>query len=696
MTDLFDFLRSPRAVFCLMLMAGFDPLVARASVPHVGLAEVSSGQLLLKPEHAGRFRPAVTQSTDMQVAVTGPIARTVLRQQFHNPGSDWAEAVYAFPLPQDAAVDHLRLRIDDRVIEGEIQLKQQARKTYEQAKRAGQRTALVEQRRPNLFTTDVANIAPDSTIVVELEFQQSIAWQDRQFELRLPLGVTPRYQPATQELAQTTALGGGWAVLPGELDAIVQLGQADEGDTPINTVSIRVDLRPGFALDWVDSPSHAIRRQPLDAGTQVALESDKTAANKDFVLRWAPVASTQPQGGFFVETTAAGEHYALLTLMPPHRRLAQAHSLPREVIFVIDTSGSMGGQSIAAARQALQLAIKRLGPGDSFNVIEFDSDARALFSQPVAASLANRERATKWVARLRANGGTEMLGALQLALAQPGSDAWLRQVVFMTDGAVGNERQVLKAIEHGLGNRRLFTVGIGAAPNGYFMTEAAQVGRGSTINVATDSDVTRQMIELFTQLEQAAVVDLAIDLPVAAEVLPAQLPDLYAGQPLVAVMKLDALPETAEVSGQAGATAWRNRLDLTQLQQHSGVAVHWARQAIRGWERKSRLGAPPAEVQRAIETLALQHHLVSRFTSLVAVDKTPARSAEQAFKRQALELDKPAGWKPPGSARTQIATAHAPLAQGSTPSLLLMLIGVALLLLAGLFGSQPKLVRVSA
>ena len=669
-----------------LIIGGFllSPPAALAS-PEDGLTRLSDvrrGALMFRADSedgTARYREVPSLSSDVEIRVTGPIARTLLSQHFVNPSDTWAEAVYAFPLPQDAAVDHLRMRIGERVIEGEIQEKAEARQTYETAKREGKRSALVEQHRPNLFTTAVANIPPGGEIRIEIEYQQELLWRDEAFSLRFPMAVTPRYQPAQGEPIQTrSTLASGWALLPGELANVADV--SDSGRASHNPVKLTVNLQPGFELGAVTSPYHRIQRHDADGHTRITLTQERMPSDRDFVLSWSPAAGQGVQSAFFTQQTDGG-HYGLLMLMPPQAEFSALHDRARELIFIIDTSGSMGGEPMRAARAGLLAGLERLNPGDRFNLIEFDSDAHALFAQPVAADSHNLAQARDWTRQLKADGGTEMKSALELGLRQPSDPAVqrLRQIVFITDGAVSNEAALLSLIHKELGQSRLFTVGIGAAPNAHFMTEAAQFGRGSFSFIGHDGEVQDVMRSLFQRLDHPALTDLVLDTDVAADSLPNPLPDLYRGEPVSVVMKLAAQPDQANLSGQLGNRSWNHQLTLAQGAAHSGIDVLWARRKITDWQRQGRRGLDPDQVRTQITKLALEHHLVSAHTSLVAVDKTPVRSAEQALEKHALKGNLPAGMNAP-----QVG-----LARGSTPSLLLLVMGALFVATGLLLGRRP-------
>ncbi len=531
---------------------------------------------------------------------------------------------------------------------------------------------------------------------MEIEYQQPLRWQDDRFSLRFPMATTPRYRPAASARVQEQiSLGGGWEILPGEVPNRVPLDPADE-TRATNPISLQVNLDPGFPLGELVSRYHEIdRATAADGSTEIRLRAGAVPADRDFLLEWTAAESSTPRAAFFTEHAETGD-YGLLMVMPPN--VGEPSVIAREVVFIIDTSGSMGGASIRQAKLALTQAIRGLDPEDRFEVIEFSSQTRSLFAGLRNADDRYTAEALGYVAGLDADGGTEMKPALEAAFAIPDADARaLRQIVFITDGAVANEAELLGLIRRRLGGRRLFTVGIGSAPNSYFMTEAAHAGRGSFTFIGNQREVAEKMSRLFRQLEQPAMTDPSLSLPVVADALPNPLPDLYQGQPLVAVMRLDAVPDQAEVSGRIGDTDWQSRLSLDAAQEQAGLGVYWARAKIRQWMRRLHAGADAEQVRSEVTAIGLSHHLVSAYTSLVAVDVTPIRPPDSGGSTHSIDGNLPAGWQPPG---TPIHTGSAQslgLAQGATWSTLYTLLGGLLLGLAGLlrFG-RAVLPRVRA
>ncbi|HSL82953.1 MAG TPA: marine proteobacterial sortase target protein, partial [Thermoanaerobaculia bacterium] len=611
--------------------------------PPVALGDVEGGCLLLATEVDGVYQPAPGQETEVTIRVAGPVARAEVRQRFRNPTAAWVEGVNVFPLPDGAAVDGLRMVVGDRVIEGEVREREEAAAVYQAARREGRRASLVEQERPNLFTTSVANLGPGEALEVVLTYQEELRYDSGRFALRFPLVAPPRYVPGPRpgplgaaDLPPVVRAGlrdvglGGLAMATAgpvpdahRLAAPVALPAAG----PVNPVTLTVHLDAGFPVDRMGSSSHAIgvARRRGERGLRVSLAGaiegaadGPVPADRDFVLEWAPAVGREPGSALFTEEVD-GETYALLMVLPPTVRRPGAPAPPREAIFVIDTSGSMHGDSIAQARAALRFALGRLRPEDSFNVIRFSSDAEALFDESLPAGDQALAAARAFVDALEAGGGTEMLPALDLALRVRPVPGAVRQVVFITDGAVGNESQVLAFARRHLGPSRLFTVGIGSAPNGHFMRRAAEEGRGTFTYVGRVEDVGPVMEELFAKLESPVLTGLEVAwsdprLAAGAELWPERLPDLYAGEPVVLAARLPAAPvpgATLEVSGLLGDRPWQTVRRLDGGEPRPGIAKLWARRKIAALSALTLDGAPADEVRRAVVEVALRHGLVS-------------------------------------------------------------------------------------
>jgi Ca-activated chloride channel family protein len=611
------------------------------------LKDVTQGSLLFKTHEPGRYVPAPLLKTDVKFSVTGIIARATLRQEFVNPSrvkDDWAEGIYVFPLPDTAAVDHLRMKVGDRTIVGEIRERAEAKKQYEQAKRNGSRASLVEQERPNIFTISVANIAPQDTIIVEIEFQETLRYDDGVFSLRFPMVVSPRYIPGTPVIVEGEPQGSGRSPNTDRVTDASRitppLQQPHVG--PINPVSLTIDLAAGFPVGKIESPYHEILSiVDSDGRRHITLRQDSVPANRDFQLTWQPAAGPSPTTIVYLDQQN-GSAYGLLMVSPPAPDKAVA-ALPRETIFVIDTSGSMAGTSIEQAKAALVLALGRLTSQDRFNVIQFNSAIHLLFSEPQAVTTGSIGKAVRYVDRLRANGGTEILPALTMALKGTPPATHLRQVIFLTDGQVGNEDELFRVIQEQLGRSRLFTIGIGSAPNSHFMRKAAEFGRGTFTHIGSTSEVKAQMDAIFRKLERPVLTDLQIQgFETTVEIFPPRIPDLYDGEPVVLAFKTSRVPSTVTMTGTFNSTNWRQTVDVAESPSRDGLSIYWARQKIASLIDRPHAGTD-GSIRQSVIDVALAHHLVSPYTSLVAVDTEPIRPSQASLITHAMKTNVPEG-----------------------------------------------------
>ncbi len=634
----------------------FSAIPARAEAPvssqikQMTLDDVKAGSLLLKSTEPGRYVEATRVATDVDIIVSGPTVRTRITQIFTNPSNGWVEAVYAYPQPEDSAVHGLKMVVGKRVIIGDIKERQEARAIYETAKAAGQKAGLLEQERPNLFTNSIANIGPHEQVVVQIDLQEPIRLSNDEFSLRVPLVVAPRYNPAPlMQLADVSANGTGWGIVADPVpdsEKITSSVLDPRVNAPVNPVSIKIRLQAGFNLGEVKSHFHAVKTEIVDAQTQVITLTDGAHADRDFELTWAPKGSKIPTVGLFREHIGKDD-YALAYVTPPAIE-QQKDTRPREVIFVIDNSGSMGGTSMDQAKASLDYALSRLKTADRFNVIRFDDTMDLLFTDTVKADARNVSVAREFVGSLQASGGTEMLEPLRAALydPRPVDQSFIRQIVFLTDGAIGNEQQLLDVIAAKRGRSRVFMVGIGSAPNSYLMNRAAELGRGSFTSIGSGEQVNDRMRDLFVKLENPVVTNLVATFSSGnVDMTPSTLPDLYQGEPLVIAAKLGSLSGTVTVKGMIGTQPWEITVPVANAATGEGLSKLWARRKISEAEVEKTLGTIGIdEANKRILSLALEHDLVTRLTSLVAVDKTPSRDHSEPLIRSDVPLNLPAGW----------------------------------------------------
>jgi len=572
--------------------------------------------------------------TDIDIEVTGMLAHTIIRQQFLNDSPDWAEGRYVFPLPDDVAVESLSVVVGNRIIEGEIQERQQARITYETARAEGRVASLIEQERANLFSTSIANIAPGEVVEVQIGYRQRIDYSHGEFRLRFPLSIAPPYIPGASTPTEQGSPqdGGGWAENTRQVPDASRITPELVGPLEsTNPIALRVALTTGIPLAMLESSHHLIDKRYDRGSWRVTLDGASANPHKDFELVWRPARHEHVESTVFLQRLGNQDH-ALLMLIPPEQ--FAAFQTRREVTLIIDTSGSMQGESIEQAKDALLFALDSLAAQDRFNLIEFNNAANALFTAPVDASSANLRQARDFVSRLQADGGTEMLQPLSQAMRQGVTAGYLPQIVFVTDGQVGNTAEIINRVRETIGDSRLFTVGIGHGVNSQFMSDLARFGRGSTVLIADLWQVQMRMSELVAELTSPVLHDIELHWPNDVEVVPEVMPDLYTGQPLLVAARGDRISGDLLVTGLSDGQPWQQVIPLETFLTAPGVVAYWGRQAIQRELDRAGYETTEDEARQRIIDLAIDYQLLSPYTSLVAVDKTPKRSRDAALQRQ--------------------------------------------------------------
>ncbi len=632
------------AAMMLLMMQG------AAAAPPADL-KVDNRLLIRVLEKEGDAVPAWTEAplvaTAIEMDVSGFVIRGSVRQIFKNPTNAWVEGVYKFPLPDDAAVDDLKLEVAGRVVEGVIQERAEAKRTYETAVAAGQAASLLEQERPNLFTVSVANIPPGEAVEVTLGYQAKARRDGDAFELTMPLVAAPRYLPP-QPLA-----GAEHPALRAIEDRIAK--DRDAITFPVsprrrNAAAFDIHLNAGAPLASLDSPTHDLTVvQEKEGEFRIGLRQGVVPADRDFVLRWQTERGTAPGAALFRESMG-GADYLLFMMLPPNAETTDDMVTPRDVTFVIDTSSSMHGDAMTAAKDALAHALEQLEPQDRFDIVAFNHEFRRLFPDGHDVTPRSLDAAMRFTAELQADGGTEMAPALASALSGDATEGAVRQVVFLTDGLVGNEDQLFGLIEHRLGNARLFTVGLGPAPNGWFMRKSAELGRGRNIQIADYGKAAETLATFYDGISKPVATDLVVGSEAGIlESYPRDLPDLYGDEPVIAVMRLDD-PDGAPVDnfalmGTSEGEMWTRHVQLDAATPGTGIAKLWARAKVDSLIDEMRRGLlSEAEARDAILEVALTHGITTRYTSLVAVDKTPIRPVEEEMVSTDIPADRPAGW----------------------------------------------------
>ncbi|MEM7217852.1 MAG: VIT domain-containing protein [Pseudomonadota bacterium] len=590
---------------------------------------------------------------DVSARVDDDLASVRVVQTFRSPLAMPVNARYVFPLPQDAAVQGMLLETPTERVRAEIQERRQARQTFETAKRSGKVAALVDQERPNVFTQRVANLIPGATVRVELDYVQTVPMRDGAFELAIPLVVGPRFVPPADAEADVTA-GAVNARLDTDFTQPPYAGQFAAGGadrSPLDAgafgalpasvgasrVRLAVDLNGALPLAHVRSSSHRLDLVPLDGGglraTLARPGTDEVARpNRDFVLRYERADDQELAAG-----ALADGGYFTLAIAPPGAWRGDA-ALPREMVFLLDCSGSMAGLPMAASRAFMHAALDRLRPRDTFRIIRFSDAATEFAAAPVQATAPNIARGKAYADALRGGGGTMMSSGILQALSAAQEPGRVRNVVFLTDGYIGNDYEILALVRRHIGAARLFALGVGSGVNRFLLTEVARIGRGFTRVLDSSRDAEAQARALAARLTTPLARDIEIDwgaAPVEATT-PVGLPDLYAGDSLAVRGRYTAGGTHVVLLRATTATGPKTlpiELRLPAPKQTVGQAgpanplrVIWAREQIRERMREFAVpealrasGKSAARLQAEVTELGLDHALLTRWTSFVAV-----------------------------------------------------------------------------
>lgn len=575
-----------------------------------GIAQGTEPCSLISAGKSGIVLPL--KGTSVNADVSGFGARVTVVQTFTNPTATPLEAVYTFPLPADAAVDRMRMKIGNRIIDGAIKRREEARVIYEAAKNQGQAAALLDQERPNIFTQSVANILPNSNVQIEISYVQLLKYEAGQFEFHFPMVVGPRYL--------------GNAPDPGKIaPPITPKGTRTGAD-----INLTVNLDAGAPITGLDSVLHEIgvdARGPSRA--VVTLRKKDEIPNRDFILHYR-VATNSVQSALMAKYDPVKGGFFTLVLLPP-KAPVQRQIANREVIFVIDQTGSQSGFPIAKSIELTLKLLETMRPGDTFNVIGFTTGVNPLWKASHLNSTQNRAEAASFVKKLVAGGGTDIRHAMEFAYGVPPDPERLRLFIFNSDGYVGDEAEILNTVRLHHGNSRLFTFGIGNSVNRYLIDAMSEEGKGDSEIVTLESN-SEEAVSRFMQRTQSPIllnVDAKFTGVDVSDTLPSQIPDVFSDKPIVLYGRY-ATPGLGKLTltGNMGGQPWSQTIDITFPSDKPGgesIPTVWARRMVDKLEREYALGTRraenPMEGQTKVTDLALEFGIMTQYTSFVAVEQ---------------------------------------------------------------------------
>jgi len=554
--------------------------------------------------------------TDVRAEVSGPVARVTVTQHYENPFETPIEAVYTFPLPERSAVDSMTMRIGDRTIVGEIHRREEAEKIYQEARNAGKRASLLNQERPNIFTQAVANIMPGDAIEITISYVEYLKYEEGEYTFSFPMVVGPRYIPGVNQVPDAERITP--PITP-------------EGTRAGHTINLTVAIDAGVPVYDVRSELHEIEVEtPSSSSAVVRLANLETIPNRDFILKYR-VAGAAIADAVLTHASDNGGFFSLI-LQPPER-ISPKHITPKEMIFVIDCSGSMMGFPIDKAKKSMRLCIENMNPGDTFNLVTFAGGLGYCFDKPVPNIDRNREKALDYLDNLQGGGGTEMLPAIRAALGGQDDPERLRVVCFMTDGFIGNDMEILDAIQKNVATARVFAFGIGNSVNRFLVENMARLGRGAAEVITLEGDSDKAAQRFFERIHAPILTDITVDFDGLAvhDVLPEPdlIPDLFAARPLVLTGRYTKPGEgTVTLRGMTAQGPFERTIAVSlpaRNPAHDALGSLWAREKIAWWMQQDWLGAqrgkPVSDVEEAVTQLGLDFGLMTQYTSFVAVEQ---------------------------------------------------------------------------
>jgi Ca-activated chloride channel family protein len=580
----------------------------------------------------GQAAECPLRHTAVKADISGMVARVNVVQEFQNTLAEKIEAVYTFPLPHGAAVDSMTMTVGNRVISGKVKPREEARAIYQAARDAGRVASLLDRERPNIFAQSVANIEPGAAIRIEIAYVETLEYEAGRFEFVFPMVVAPRYIPASVNDAHR-----------------ITPPLVPEGMRAGHDISLEVTLDAGVPIGHVGSPSH-----PVDvlwasgSSATVRLKDQQTIPNKDFVLRYESASGTI-QDGVLAHRSAKGGYFAVI--LEPPAKIGARDAAPKELIFVLDTSGSMMGFPIEKAKEAMQLALDGLSSQDTFNLITFSGDTEILFPEPVPATPENLAMARLFLNSRSGDGGTEMMKAIRAALEPTVGSGRVRVVCFMTDGEVGNDMEILAEVQKHA-DARVFAFGIGQSVNRFLLDGMAQLGRGEVEYVGLQDDGSAAARRFHQRVRDPLLTDLSIDWGglAVSDVYPKRIPDLFGAKPVVVVGRYAGpLHGRIELRGKAGTYPVMRQiaLDLPAADAgHDALASLWAQRKVADLSSQDyaglQRGAIRQDLKQQITQLGLDYGVATEFTSFVAVEEQTVTTGGKA-RRIEVPVNMPEG-----------------------------------------------------
>ncbi|MBI4853651.1 MAG: VWA domain-containing protein [Acidobacteria bacterium] len=618
---------------------------------------------ILSAEREGKKALLPLAGVKINAQVADRVATVIMAETFHNPYSEHLETVYIFPLPGGAAVNDFEMRVGERVIKGKVEERGEARKQYQQALDQGKQAALMEKERDDVFTIQVGNIPPNEEISVKITYSERLPFfEDGRAEIRLPLVVAPRY-------------------IPGQALEREPVGEGIEQDTNLVPDASRITpprLAEGFdpkvalsidvSLMWDESDGlgeirnlccsqHATQTSIGREGVRVSLAYDNELLNRDFVLRWT-LSGRKLRPSLLFHKDLEGKTYGMLSLIPPYNEGQNKQA--RDIVFVLDRSGSMQGIKISSASRACALLINTLGPDDRFAIQIFDNRVEWFNASHyqkdghfIPADSYGIEQGEKYLRTVTAEGGTEMYSALSQAITALESRKNINNrvptIVMLTDGEVGNESHILKEMQQRLNDSRLFTIGIDTAVNQGFLQRLADVGRGTANFVTPGAQLEEALVNIGREIGVPLVVNLRIeDIDTGLElesIAPTKIVDLFSGRATTTFFVTQKIGKIHVKGNFPNGDCFEAVVNGKEISLQA-IAQLWAKTKINDLEDRYRIDLHlQAQIKREIISLSIQHKILTKFTAFIAVDHEEIVNKENLRRKVVQPVEMPAQWE---------------------------------------------------
>ncbi len=565
--------------------------------------------------------------TDVKASVSGYVSRVSVKQTFSNPFKDKIEAVYTFPLPENAAVDEMIMRVGNRVIKGSIKKREEARQIYDAARAQGHVASLLDQERPNIFTQSVANIEPGEQVEIEIKYVDMLPYDSGKFTFTFPTVVGPRFMPGNA--------GGhsGTGHIP-DTDQVPDASKispviAAAGERAGHDISISLDIDAGVSLSNVQSKLHEVELHPDGSSkAHITLTNKATIPNKDFVVSW-DVAGDQIKSGYLTHHDDKSGYFTLM-LLPP-KRVTVENVAPKEMVFLLDCSGSQSGPPLDKAKETMEYIVDHLNPDDTFQIISFSDHLVQFAEKPQHVDAQSRQRAKTFISKLQANGGTWMAPAVEKACSLPNDNHRLRIVTFMTDGYVGNDFEILSLVKKFRGTSRWFPFGTGNSVNRFLIDGIAKEGGGEADYVLLNSPGNVVGKKFYDRISSPVLTDVKLNFDGLAvkEVFPKEVGDVWAEKPLYIKGRYTAPGAgTITLTGFVGGKPYKQELKVNFPEKQSANEVikpMWARAKVDRLMSEDWMGAQQGAVNKELKDeivqTALDYHIMTEYTSFVAVEE---------------------------------------------------------------------------